>query len=203
MDSAKDLYQSIQIFERNNVGAYLIVSEAYRKLHHFSLKLPARNKDLKDYIDGINRELINGDLSIEQRALKVKSLPDDAVFIEKLSAADDGTSFLRKFKQFLQRVISSIFEGIRAGVSICYIYNQKKIEHSAKNIERSIRLSNAANGIDDLDTTQTHDETEVANELEEPDEIEGPDGIKKIDEDEELKVDTENDEEVRSNQFNY
>ena len=199
-DSAKDLYQSIQIFERNNVGDYLIVSEAYRKLHQFSLKLPARNKDLKDYIDGVSRELSNDDLSIEQRALRVKSLPDDAVFIEKLSAADDGTSFLRKFKQFLQRVISSIIEGIRTGVSICYIYNQKKIEHSVKNIERSIRLTNAANGIEDLDTAQTNDETEGVNELEELDETEGLDGIKEIDEGEELGVGTENDEGVK---FNY
>ncbi len=193
-DSAKDLYQSIQIFERNNVGNYLIVDEAYQKLHHFSLKLPAKNKDLKDYIDGINQKLISGDIPIDERALKVKSLPDDAVFIEKLSTADDGTSFLKKFKQFLKRATSSILEGITTGVSICYLYHQKKIEHSIKNIEKSIRLDKAANTSVDLNIK--HDEEGGLDQIDESE-------IEAVDESDELGVSPENDEEeISSNRFN-
>ena len=53
-ESAKYLSESIKVFEKNNIGDYLIVNEAYQKLQKFSLKLPSKNQAVKDYINEIN-----------------------------------------------------------------------------------------------------------------------------------------------------
>lgn len=119
---------------------HLIVFEAYDRLRLFSAKLPPKNQDVKEYIENINKELQNRDIPIEQRAIKVKSLPNDAVFIEKLSSADKGTHFLRKFMQFITIITASITEAIKTGGSLIYIYRQKQMEQSIKNIEKSISL---------------------------------------------------------------
>ena len=160
-DCTKDLTQAIQYVEKNNVANYLIVSEAYTRLYKFSLKLPAKNQDVKDYIDGINKELINGDIPIEQRALKVKSLPNDSIFIQKLSSADNGTHFLRKFIQFLAIITSSIKDAITKNISIIYIYKQKIMEQAIKNIERSLKIKDELNPVkeDEDDLTVKDEET--------------------------------------------
>lgn len=135
--------KSLEQFQENNIANYLLVSEAYDRLHKFSLKLPEQNKDLKDHIEKINKILINKDTPIEKRALKVKSIPHDANFIQKLRSADNGTSFLKKFKQFLVIITSSVVKAIKTKGSLVSIYRQKLMEQSIKNIEKTIRFKEA------------------------------------------------------------
>ncbi|VEB37326.1 protein SdhB [Legionella sainthelensi] len=135
--------KSLEQFQKNNIANYLLVSEAYDRLHKFSLKLPEKNKDLQDHIERINNILINKEIPIEKRALKAKSLPHDAHFIQKLRAADTGTSFLKKFKQFLVIITSSVVESIKTGGNLVSIYRQKLMEQSIKNIEKTIRFKEA------------------------------------------------------------
>nr|WP_277619288.1 SdhB [Legionella norrlandica] len=148
-DCSNELLQSIKEFEKNNLADYLIVYEAYERLRIFALKLPAKNQDVRDYIGGINRELTNGDIPIKERALKVKSLPHDRIFIKKLSSADEGTSFLRKFIQFIEIITSSISEAIKTGRNLIHIYREKQMEQSIKNIEKSIGFKKELNSIKD------------------------------------------------------
>ncbi|KTC78393.1 hypothetical protein [Legionella brunensis] len=149
-DCAQELYDSIQNFERGNVGNYLIVNEAYSMLHKFSLKLPPQNQELKNYIDAINAELIHENSSIEMRAQKVQSLPNDSQFIAKLSMADEGTSFLMKFTQFLERVTLSIIDAIATGKNVISLYNQAKMKHLMQNIEKTLTAPevNAKNDVE-------------------------------------------------------
>lgn len=135
--------KSLQQFQKDNIADYLLVYEAYDRLHKFSLKLPEKNKDLKDYIGSINQILINKDIPIEKRALTAKSLPNDANFIKKLRSADHGISFLKKFKQFLVIITSSVVEAIKTGGNLVSIYRQKLMEQSIKNIEKTIRFKEA------------------------------------------------------------
>lgn len=157
-DCSKELLQGLKEFEKKNLPDYLIVSEAYERLRIFSAKLPKKNQDVKEYIDGINNELINGDIPIKQRAQKVKSLPNDAVFIKKLSSADNGTNFLKKFMQFIAIITSSITEAIRTGSSLVYIYRQKQMEQSIKNIEKTISLKKELNSIKNTDRPAQNEE---------------------------------------------
>ncbi|KTC83555.1 hypothetical protein [Legionella cincinnatiensis] len=138
-----EVVKSLQQFQKDNIADYLLVYEAYDRLHKFSLKLPEKNKDLKDYIGRINQILINKDIPIEKRALTAKSLPNDANFIKKLRSADHGISFLKKFKQFLVIITSSVVEAIKTGGNLVSIYRQKLMEQSIKNIEKTIRFKEA------------------------------------------------------------
>ncbi|HBD7469038.1 TPA: Dot/Icm T4SS effector SdhB [Legionella pneumophila] len=150
-DCSKELLQGLKEFEKKHLPDHLIVFEAYDRLRLFSAKLPPKNQDVKEYIENINRELQNRDIPIGQRAIKVKSLPNDAVFIEKLSSADKGTHFLRKFMQFITIITASITEAIKTGGSLIYIYRQKQMEQSIKNIEKSINLKEELNTIKNTD----------------------------------------------------
>ncbi|HDS3849774.1 SdhB [Legionella pneumophila] len=150
-DCSKELLQGLKEFEKKHLPDHLIVFEAYDRLRLFSAKLPPKNQDVKEYIENINRELQNRDIPIEQRALKVKSLPNDSVFIEKLSSADKGTHFLRKFMQFITIITASITEAIKTGGSLIYIYRQKQMEQSIKNIEKSISFKEELHTIRDPD----------------------------------------------------
>ncbi|MFO2512761.1 Dot/Icm T4SS effector SdhB [Legionella pneumophila serogroup 2] len=150
-DCSKELLQGLKEFEKKHLPDHLIVFEAYDRLRLFSAKLPPKNQDVKEYIENINRELQNRDIPIEQRAIKVKSLPNDAVFIEKLSSADKGTHFLRKFIQFITIITASITEAIKTGGSLIYIYRQKQMEQSIKNIEKSISLKEELHTIKNTD----------------------------------------------------
>lgn len=146
------MLQGLKEFEKKHLPDHLIVFEAYDRLRLFSAKLPPKNQDVKEYIENINRELQNKDIPIEQRALKVKSLPNDSVFIEKLSSADKGTHFLRKFMQFITIITASITEAIKTGGSLIYIYRQKQMEQSIKNIEKSISFKEELHTIRDPDS---------------------------------------------------
>ncbi|HAT1820933.1 TPA: SdhB [Legionella pneumophila] len=150
-DCSKELLQGFKEFEKKHLPDHLIVFEAYDRLRLFSAKLPPKNQDVKEYIENINRELQNRDIPIGQRALKVKSLPNDAVFIEKLSSADKGTHFLRKFIQFITIITASITEAIKTGGSLIYIYRQKQMEQSIKNIEKSISFKEELHTIKNTD----------------------------------------------------
>ncbi|MFO3067370.1 SdhB [Legionella pneumophila serogroup 1] len=152
-DCSKELLQGLKEFEKKHLPDHLIVFEAYDRLRLFSAKLPPKNQDVKEYIENINKELQNRDIPIEQRAIKVKSLPNDAVFIEKLSSADKGTHFLRKFMQFITIITASITEAIKTGGSLIYIYRQKQMEQSIKNIEKSISLKEELHTIKNTDGT--------------------------------------------------
>ncbi|CEG57066.1 hypothetical protein [Legionella fallonii] len=138
-ECANALYDSMQNFEKECISDYLIVYEAYRMLQKFGNKLPARNQDLKDYITVVNKELTDHSLSIGERVSKVQSLPNDKEFLDKLSAADDGTRFYISFIQFLVRIASSIIDSIVTGKNIVYVYNQKKIEDLMQNIEDTLK----------------------------------------------------------------
>ncbi|HCR5128579.1 TPA: SdhB [Legionella pneumophila] len=150
-DCSKELQQGLKEFEKKHLPDHLIVFEAYDRLRLFSAKLPPKNQDVKDYIENINGELQNRDIPIRQRALKVKLLPNDTVFIEKLSSADKGTHFLRKFMQFVTIITASITEAIKTGGSLIYIYRQKQMEQSIKNIEKSISFKEELHTIKDPD----------------------------------------------------
>ena len=156
-DCEKSLPQSLKDFEKNHIGNYIIVYEAYRKLHNFSLKLPAKNQDVKDYIVSINQEITNGKFSIQDRASRVLNLPNDITFVSKLSSSDKGTGFLRQFAQFIERAVTSIIESATSGQSITYIYQQKKIDQSIKNIERTIDYKEELNTIKQEDNKPEDD----------------------------------------------
>lgn len=165
-DCSKELLQGLKEFEKKHLPDHLIVFEAYDRLRLFSAKLPPKNQDVKEYIENINRELQNRDIPIRQRALKVKLLPNDTVFIEKLISADKGTHFLRKFMQFITIITSSITEAIKTGGSLVYIYRQKQMEQSIKNIEKSISFKEELHTIKDPDGPSPRKEEGQEGEIE-------------------------------------
>lgn len=146
-ECAQEIQTSLDKFQKDNIANYLIVYESYIRLHKFSLKLPEKHQDLKTYIDGIKSNLVDKEIPIEQRALKAKSLPNDPVFIKKLSSAAEGISFLKKFKQFFQIISSSIYEAIKTGGNLVYIYRQKQMEQSIKNIEKKLDIKEIPNSM--------------------------------------------------------
>ncbi len=164
-DSADVLYKSMQDFEKEHVGDYLIVDEALRMLQRFANKLPSHNQDLKDYIAIINKELTNNSLLIGERVTKVQSLPNDKEFLDKLSVADEGTNFLISIIQFLVRVASSIIDSIVTGKSIAYVYNQKKIEDLMHNIEDTLKSQNVVTVDDNVDENIVAEQKEQATEM--------------------------------------
>ncbi len=165
-DCSKELLQGLKEFEKKHLPDHLIVFEAYDRLRLFSAKLPPKNQDVKEYIENINRELQNRDIPIRQRALKVKLLPNDTVFIEKLISADKGTHFLRKFMQFITIITASITEAIKTGGSLVYIYRQKQMEQSIKNIEKSISFKEELHTIKDPDGPSPRKEEGQEGEIE-------------------------------------
>lgn len=136
-DYSHRLQEMIAEFEKQHLADYLIVYEAYDRLHKFAAKLPQEHQDIKDYIDEINASLVKEGNPIAERAHKVRSLPTDSLFIKKLSSFDSGISFLNKFKQFIQIITSSIAEAITTGANLISLYRQKRMEQSLKNIEQS------------------------------------------------------------------
>lgn len=168
-DSVAAVTQAMQEFETQTIGNYLIVYEAYRMLNKFSSKLPSKlpsknkdlkdtnedlkdpNKKLKDFIGGICEKICAEHVPIEKRASIVKSLPYDKSFVEKLSMADEGTHFLTKFKQFLERVISSIIEGLSGKGNIVRLYQQKKLEHAMQNIEETLKIKDTLKAMKEQD----------------------------------------------------
>ncbi len=176
-DSADALYKSMQDFEKEHVGDYLIVHEALCILQRFATKLPSHNQDLKDYIATINKELTDDSLLIGDRVTKIQSLPKDKEFLDKLSTADNGTGFLISIVQFLVRVASSIIDSIVTGKNIVYVYNQKKIEDLMHNIEDTLKSQNVVTVEDNVDERivasqgEQATETLVANKQIDSDEI--------------------------------
>ena len=134
IDSIEALNKSLETFEKTYGTSHLIVSEAYDKLHKFSVQLPDSSVDLKAYIQGITKKLGNSALPILDRALMATSLPNDSMFRQKLSATDTGTGLINQMIQFVQIITSSIIEALTSKLSIVSIYRQKVMDQLIENI---------------------------------------------------------------------
>lgn len=146
-DSGVSLLALLQNTEEKKIEHYLLVDKAYNKLEKFSIGLPLKNQDLKEYIKGITTELINEELPIEKRSELVKGLPRNKEFIDKICSADEGTGFLKRFTQFIERFTKSVAKSVRTGANIIDVYYQLKIEQKMENIEASQEYKERLNSI--------------------------------------------------------
>jgi hypothetical protein len=95
----------------------------------------------------------------------VSSLPNDSVFIEKLTSADNGTNFLRKFGQLLKMIAMSIVEAFNEDVSVLYVYKKKKIAQTIKNIEKTLNLKDEHNPVkEDSDEVDDNEDLNAQDE---------------------------------------
>jgi hypothetical protein len=136
-DSALSLLQLLRVTEQQKLADYLLVDKAYNKLSRFSLGLPLKNQDVIDYIANINTRLTDSETPIGARAKQVKELPRDSEFINKLRTADEGTGFLKRFTQFIERFTTCIARSAKTGLTIVDAYYQIKMEQKMGNIEAS------------------------------------------------------------------
>ncbi|WP_298626903.1 SdhB [uncultured Legionella sp.] len=157
-DSGKALSHLLDVFERNEIGNYLIVSKAIKKLVTFGNGLPEHNQYVKDYLNDLVAAISNEDIPIKERADYVKSLPTNQTFIDTLSLASDGLSFLVKFKQFIERITQCIIEGLTTGANIISRYYEIKLEQKMGNIEKSLNFKAELNA---QKTTEEDEQVEL------------------------------------------
>jgi hypothetical protein len=134
----EELQQAMQNFEKNRLPDYFLVNGIYQRLNKISQLLPAKNNDVVQYIDLLNLELSNKQIAIEHRTLKVKALPNDIMFLNKLSSVDQGLNFLNIIFQFIQLVFSTIGDCIKSGENFLFIWNKTKLEQVFENIEQKL-----------------------------------------------------------------
>lgn len=144
--SGEDLASLMQILERKNLGHYVMVDKACKKLDKFASKLPD-TEPVKDYIKSLIKELNDETLSIHSRSNRVKGLPRDSDFCARISSVDSGKSFLAKFRDFIEVLTSSIAEWISKGVSLIDTYRRKKMERALSHIERTTQIKD---GLEDI-----------------------------------------------------
>lgn len=136
-DCGISLYKLMQGLEQNNIANYLFVDKAYNKLNRFSQGLPLKNLDVKIYIGFVNAQLTNPEIPITVRAERVKELPRDPEFMEKIRSADEGTGFLKRFGQFIERFTTCVARSAKTGLTLVDAYYQIKLEQKMGNIEAS------------------------------------------------------------------
>jgi transcription antitermination factor NusG len=146
-DSGQELSHLLDEFEKKQIGDYLIVSKAIKKLATFCIELPENNRYVKDYLLEIVVSLSNEEIPIKDRAEHVKSLPKDTTFVNTLSLAVGGLSFLTRFKQFVERITQCIIEGITTGANIVARYYEIKMDQKMDNIEKSLQFKAEVNAI--------------------------------------------------------
>ncbi len=164
-DTGKELSNLLNTIENQNIGNYLIVSKAIKKLSKFGTELPESNQFVKDYLMALVSSLSNDEIPIQTRAEYVKSLPKDPVFVNTINLAVKGQSFLTKFKEFIERITQCFIEGLTTGVNIIARYYEIKLAQKMDNIEKSLQFKSELNA-----TIGSKDKEE--NELKSDEEIE-------------------------------